>query len=73
MTKSQCLRKTEIRNSKAFFLGASLRLSAFASNSITSGATPTYETANNPKYFPIYFKTDEISRVSFKDAKDGNL
>jgi hypothetical protein len=36
-------------------------------------ATSECATSNNPEYFPIYFKTVNISRVSFKDHKDGKF
>ncbi|HSG71283.1 MAG TPA: hypothetical protein VLA12_12760, partial [Planctomycetaceae bacterium] len=36
-------------------------------------ATSESETREIPKYFPNYFKTVQISRVSFKDPKDGKM
>jgi hypothetical protein len=50
-----------------------LRLGPFASKTPLRRATSNYETRNNPKYFPNYFKTVQNSRVSFKDLKDAKM
>jgi hypothetical protein len=47
------------------------RLEAYATTS--RRATSNHETRRFPEFFPKYFKTDQNSRVSFKDPKDGKM
>ena len=66
MSKSQCLRKTQIRNRNLFAFFARLGDSAALRQIQATRATPSYQTCRNPKYFPNSLKTDQISRVSSK-------
>jgi hypothetical protein len=46
------------------------RLEAYATS---RRATSNHETRSFPEFFPNYFKTDQNSRVSFKDPKVGKM
>jgi hypothetical protein len=72
MSKSECQKKSEIRNSNGLSFA---RLCALAPlrRKQRRRATPKYETSRNPENFRNYFKTGENSRGSSKDLKDAKM